>query len=126
MSGSGRPASVTLVAIITYANGLFQIISGIIQLLRGPTGPASLTVGWVGIALGALILLVGIGLFRGSNVARILTSIAFAISVIVTIGALATGQVSGETWYLVIPGVLALIGLIVLWMPSSRAYFRKA
>lgn len=121
-----RPLGVTIMAAITVTYGLFQIGSGIAQLMRGPQGPWSLTVGWFGIVLGLVVLALGFGVFRGSSVARIIVTIAYAITIATTIYGMTAGLMSAATWYLAVPGILAVAGIILLWMPSSNAYFKRS
>lgn len=109
-----RPGGVTLVAVIAWINGLFTIISGIFHIFSWA--------GWVSIALGILTIAVSLGLFRGSNVARIILAIVFVINIVVAISASATGALS--LWAAIGGSILPLIGLILLFTPKANAFFR--
>lgn len=117
MAGN-RPFGVTLVAIIAWLNGLWQILVGIFSILPGGTSI------WVGpwlIVFGIIIILVSFGLFGGRNWARILTAIVFALNVV---GAL-TLLFSGQIWQGIGGLILPLIGLILLFSQKANAFFRS-
>lgn len=120
---STRPAGVTLVAVLAWISGALNILSGTLVLVGAiPAGPHSVTVAGVAIAVGIIVLLVSIGLFRGSQVARVFTAISFA------------ANLGGALWLMlthpanlvspVISAFTALIGLILLFTRGANEFFR--
>ncbi len=109
-----RPFGVTLVAIIAWINGLFTIISGIFHIFSWA--------GWVSILLGVITIAVSLGLFRGSNTARTILAIVFAIDIILAIVAWFTVDGFG-LWATIGASVLPLIGLIILYTKKANAFF---
>jgi hypothetical protein len=111
-----RPAGVTVIAVLTWINGAINIASGIISLIGGGGTP-----GWITLALGVVTLAVGVGLLNGSNVARIIATIVFVLSVAAAIYLLFNG---GTLWSAIVSGGLSLIGLILLWTGKSNSFFK--
>ncbi|MGP3536195.1 hypothetical protein ACTU3I_15470 [Microbacterium sp. RD1] len=115
-----RPLGVTLVAIIAWLNGLFQIIGAIILIIAGLliTWPA--LVGWFSLLVGIVTLVVGIGLWRGNATARTIATIVFIVNIVLEV----LGLFSGETlWSAIAGSILSIIGLILLYTRPARAYF---
>ncbi|RLK52757.1 hypothetical protein [Microbacterium telephonicum] len=117
MAGN-RPFGVTLVAIIAWLNGLWQILVGIFSILPGGT---SIWAGPFIIVFGILTIIVSFGLFGGRNWARILTAILFALNLL---GAL-TLLFGGQFWQGIGGAILPLIGLILLFSQKANAFFRS-
>lgn len=116
-----RPTGVTVVAIIVLVNGVISTLGAILTLMSG--GPAASTI--VALILGVLTLLVAAGLFMGSQIARILTTIVLVLQVasaIFSIGSI--GFTSGTVAWPIISGVLSLVGLVLLYTKQANAYFR--
>lgn len=109
-----RPFGVTLVAIIAWINGFFTIISGIFHIFTWA--------GWLQIALGVITIAVSLGLFRGSNVARTILAVVFAIDIIVALAGGFTGSLS--IWAVIGASILPVIGLILLYTSKANAFFR--
>ena len=119
MAGN-RPVGVTVVAIIVLVNGVLSTISSIIALSNGQTAS-----GIVGLIIGILTILVGLGLFSRSQIARILTTIVLVLSLasaIFSIGAVGFGNIN-VIWP-IISGVLAIVGIVLLYSKQANAYFR--
>ena len=77
-----RPGGVTLVAVIAWINGVLGVITGILLLTGGSAAeaPAVTTAAWVTIVIGIITILVGVGLLRGSNLARIVATVVFVLN----------------------------------------------
>lgn len=123
MAGA-RPGGVTLVSILAWISGVLQLIGGIV-LLFAPAGEnnAVTIAAWIGIVLGILTIAVGVGLWRGSPVARVLATIVFVLNLISAVVAMFTA--SGSLWAALVNGLLALIGIILLWTRAASDFFRR-
>lgn len=113
-----RPFGVTLVAIIAWITGLIQIISGVVAIFAD-----SLAVGATTIAIGVITILVSLGLFRGSNGARIVVTIVFLINIAASI--YFTVGMQGSIWTAIGATIFPVIGLILLYTSRANAYFRS-
>ena len=112
-----RPIGVTIVAIITWINGLFSLVPGIIALFGG----ANTTLTWITIALGALTIAIGSALLGGRNWSRIVVTILFVLSLAAAVYLGVT--VPAQLWQAIVSGGLALIGLAFLWSKKANAFF---
>lgn len=110
-----RPGGVTLVAVIAWLNGLFTIISGVFHIFSWA--------GWAQIVVGILTIAVSLGLFRGSNLARMILAVIFVIDIVVAVVAWFTVDGFG-LWATLGASILPLIGLILLFSPKANAFFR--
>jgi len=121
MASPSRPLGVTLVAIIAWLSGAWSIVQGIIALIQGiPTW--NVFAAWVTIFIGAITILVSVGLLRGDPSSRLVVTIVFAVNVVVN-GATAAG--GGLPWAVAIPPiVLGLLGIILLFTPRANRFFR--
>jgi hypothetical protein len=124
-----RPASVTIVVVLTWLSALGSIVSGILALLLSDSVLAEADVekstatayGWIGIVLGVVIALVAIGLGRGNTLARVLVSGLMVLRIVIGIWAmfvLPDSIVSGA----IVAGI-ALIVLILLWNQKANNFF---
>jgi len=116
-----RPTGVTVVAIIVLASGVINTIGSILQLIAGGPSFASIA----GLIIGIVTLLVSAGLFMGSQIARILTTIVLILqlaSAIFSIGSI--GFSNGAVAWPIISGVLTLAGIVLLYTKQANAYFR--
>ena len=113
-----RPFGVTLVAIIAWLTGAWQILVGSFSILPGGT---SIGAGPFVIIVGILIILVSLGLFGGSNVARILTAILFVINLA---GAVLL-MFQGHIWQGIGGAILPLIGLGLLFSARANEFFKS-
>lgn len=119
-----RPGGVTLVAVIAWINGILAVIGGIIILAAGAEEgfPGAVAAAWVGIIIGVITILVGVGLLRGSNLARIIATIVFVLNIgsaIFTIFA-----APGQLWSGIVTGLLAVVGLALLYSARANEFFR--
>lgn len=112
-----RPIGVTIVAIITWINGLLSLVPGIIALFSG----ANTTLTWITIALGVLTIAIGSALLSGRNWARILVTVLFVLSLATAVYLGIT--VPAQLWQAVVSGLLAVIGLAFLWSKKANAFF---
>jgi hypothetical protein len=120
-----RPGGVTLVAVIAWINGVFSVITGILLLTGGAaTGTAVTTAAWLTIIIGVVTILVGVGLLRASNLARILATIVFVLNLASAIWTMFA--VPGQFWSAIVSGLLALIGLALLYSARANEFFRAA
>ncbi|WP_382308074.1 hypothetical protein [Herbiconiux sp. UC225_62] len=123
---AARPGGVTLVAVIVWIQGLLTLIGGIIALIGafapGVVGGAFLAVAIISIIIGIITIAVGFGLLRGSNGARILTTIVLVISLATAIFSMFT---TNSFWSQVVSALLAVIGLILLYTQRANEYFRE-
>ncbi|HEY4225300.1 MAG TPA: hypothetical protein VGM70_05765 [Pseudolysinimonas sp.] len=119
-----RPAGVTLIAVIVWINGLLSIIGGIVALITG--GSAALAAAIVSIIIGVLTIAVGVGLLRGSRVARVIATIFLVLSLASAIYSIVVGIAApGSIIVPIVSGVLALIALIMLWTSRASSFFRS-
>jgi len=122
MAAASRPFGVTLVAIIAWLSGAWSIVQGIVALIQGiPTW--NVFAAWVTIFIGAITILVSLGLFRGDPSARVVVTIVFVVNVLI---AGATAASGGIPWAAAIPTiVLGLLGIVLLFTPRANAFFRR-
>lgn len=128
-----RPGGVTLVAVIVWISGALQVIGGVIGLITAsttaevngvPESAGTLTAtAIVAIVLGIITVVVGAALLRGSQVARVLTTIVLALNLASAVYLLVA--VPTSVWQGILNGVLALLGLVLLYTRSANAFFRR-
>ena len=128
-----RPGGVTLVAVIVWISGALQVIGGVIALVTAqttadvagvPGSAGTITVGAVvSIVLGIVTVVVGAALLRGSQLARVLTTIVLALNLVSAVYLLLSAPSS--LWQGVLNGVLAVLGIVLLYTRSANAYFRR-
>jgi len=127
-----RPGGVTLVAVLTWIGGALDILGGTILLFQTsiastvePFGGASqLIVSAIfSILFGVVVIVVAVGLMRGSPVARIVITVAEVVSILLSIFlaiAYPAGAI-GEYFGIVI----SLIIIALLWTRRASAFFRR-
>jgi hypothetical protein len=128
-----RPGGVTLVAVIVWISGALQVIGGVIGLITAsttaevngvPASAGTLTAtAVVAIVLGVITIVVGAALLRGSQIARVLTTIVLALNLASAVYLLLA--VPTSVWQGLLNGLLALLGIILLYTRSANAYFRR-
>jgi hypothetical protein len=98
VSSKERPVAITIIAILYFISGGFTLINSIINLIRGQAAAASIPIiggflgGFIigfsifGLAMGAINLLVGYGLWTLKNWARIIAIIGSVLICLTIIG----------------------------------------
>ena len=117
-----RPGGVTLVAVLTWINGLFGIIGGVLALIASAVGEVPWIVGLVGLIIGVITIIVGVGLLRGNPTARVVATIVLVISLATAILGIFNGV---QIWSVIGSGLTALIGLILLWTGRASEFFAR-
>ncbi len=113
-----------MIAVIVWINGLLTVIGGVVALVTG--GSAVLGAAIVGIIIGVLTIAVGVGLLRGSRVARVIATIFLVLSLASAIYSIVLGIAApGSIVVPIISGFLALIALILLWTSRASSFFRS-
>jgi glucose dehydrogenase len=112
-----RPVGVTIVAVIAWIIGAIQIVSAIIALIAGAGIDA-----WAVLIIGILTIAVSLGLFRGSNAARIIMAVVFTLNLVVAVWAIVIGV---DFWDQIIAAVLAIVGLVFLFSAKANAFFTQ-
>ena len=112
-----RPTGVTIVAVIAWIIGAIQIVGGILAVLAGGGLHA-----WVVVILGILTIAVSLGLFRGSNAARIIMAVVFTLNLVVAVWAIVIGV---DFWDQIVAAVLAIVGLVFLFSAKANAFFTQ-
>ncbi|MEV8134495.1 hypothetical protein [Microbacterium aurantiacum] len=117
-----RPLGVTLVAIVAWLNGFFQIIGAIFVVIGGLLITPVALIGWLSLAIGIITLVVGVGLWKGNPTARTVAIIVFSITVILGIVSLFSGE---GFWSVLAGSFLSIVGLILLSTQNARRYFAR-
>ena len=112
-----RPVGVTIVAVIAWIIGAIQIVSAILAIIAGAGIDA-----WAVLIVGILTIAVSLGLFRGSNVARIIMAVVFTLNLVVAVWAILIGV---DFWDQIIAAVLAIVGLVFLFSAKANAFFTQ-
>lgn len=122
-----RPGSVTFVAVLTYLNGILDIIGGVVILLTrdqltgpGGAGAAAITTSAiVSLLLGIVTVIVARGLLRGSSVSRALVAVVMVIDILNGVLLLFTSQVVTG----VVQILWSLLILALLFTRRANAFF---
>ncbi|MEZ3159200.1 hypothetical protein AB1K54_01495 [Microbacterium sp. BWT-B31] len=115
-----RPLGVTILSIITWLSGFFQIVGGIIVIIGGAFITPLAILGWISMAIGLITLFVGVGLWQGNPTARTIAAIVFTITIALEV----LGMLWGESLWSALSGsFLSIIGLILLYTRAARAWF---
>lgn len=86
-----RPGSVTFVAVLTYINGILNVIGGVVLLFTRQSAPGAQTDGGLAgittsailsIVLGIVVLIVARGLLNGSTVSRALVTLVMILNLV--------------------------------------------
>jgi len=127
-----RPGGVTFAGWLMGINGAFSAIGGVIVLIvasntremtrHGLPQGALLVTGFVVLTLGLLELLLVYALFGGSNVARIITTVVFGVSLLFSLASVLTRQPGALfAW---VTGLVDVIVLVGLWgTPGAAGFF---
>ena len=118
-----RPLSITIIALLTGLAGLLQVISGFLLIFAWEV--SSVWQGTIDLAVGFLVLVVGILLLRGNPLARKVATVVLVLSIVAS---LITGFLVSPSWTWaggLLAGLLALAALILLWTPRASRFFRR-
>ncbi len=123
-----RPGSVTFVAVLTYINGVLNVIGGVVLLFTRQSAPGAQTAGGLAgvttsailsIVLGIVILIVARGLLNGSKVSRALVTLVMILNLVNGVLLLFTLQFFSG----VLEIVWVLIVLALLFTRRANAFF---
>lgn len=123
-----RPGSVTFVAVLTYLNGILNVIGGVILLITRDSMAQSGAAGGVGgittaaiisILLGIVVIVVARGLLRGSPGARAVVTVVMIIDILNGIFLIFTGQVGGG----IVQILWSLLIIVLLYTRRANAFF---
>lgn len=119
-----RPGGVVLIAVLAWIGAAAQIISGILVLTRvlSPDGVGT-EAAWVAIIVGVISFVVAFFLFSGSNLARILVTISFVLSLLTAVFALIANPANLVAP--IISGLVAVIGIALLYTKRANEFFRR-
>jgi hypothetical protein len=119
-----RPGGVLLIAVLAWIGAALQIISGILVLTRvlSPNGVGT-EAAWVAIIVGVISFIVAFFLFSGSNLARILVTISFALSLLTAIFAIIANPANLVAP--IISGLVAVVGIVLLYTNRANEFFRR-
>jgi len=120
-----RPAGVTLIAVLTWISAALHILLGIL-VLRGilsADGVSDLSA-WIAIGVGIVIFCVSVGLFSGSNIARILVTLSLSASILAAV-VLVADDPAGPIVGPIISAATAVIGIILLYTGRAGDFFRS-
>jgi hypothetical protein len=126
-----RPASVSLVVLLTWLVAIVTIIDGLILLFAsdatlvsaGVNPSTATTTGWVSIVLGLVIALFASALGNGSKFARLLISLLMMFRFVLGSFAIVTLWGSNLVWGAVVLTLVALLVLFLLWNSKASAWF---
>lgn len=131
-SSISRPGSVTLVAVIAWISGVLDIIAGAVLLFQSGVdavvdklgGAAPLIgSGLFTILVGVAVIVLAIGLLRGSNAARAAITVLEAISIVGSVFLAIAYPAGAIGEYFSIAAALIVIAL--LWTGRANAFFRS-
>jgi uncharacterized membrane protein len=123
-----RPVGVTIVAVLAWISGFFSILGGILMLISGlevasMSREALIIAAVISIIIGIVVIIVSFGLFRGSNVARIITTVVFVLNIVNAVVQIFTGTQS--IWTALLSALPSIIGVILLYTKSANAFFNR-
>lgn len=127
---TGRPAGVTIVAIIAWISGAIDLVVGTIGFFRASAIAVDPQWGGAGavyasaivsIILGLITVIVAGGLLGGNTAARLIVTVVMVLSLISSlfVAVAALGNPVGE-WLSIL---VTFIGLILLWSRKANAFF---
>jgi len=118
-----RPFGITVIAVLTWISATLHIVLGVLVLADAlsASGVTQLSA-WVGILVGVVTFIVSLGLFGGSNVARVLVTVSLVFSVITAV-VLVIDDPAGLIAAPIISGAVAVVGLLLLYTPAANRFF---
>lgn len=126
-----RPGGVTLIAVLTWISGLFDIIGGSLLLFQTSVdatverfgGSSQLIASALfTILVGVVVIVVAVGLLRGNNASRIVITVFQMISIIGSVFLAIAYPAGAIAEYFSI--AIAVIVLLLLWTRRASAFFR--
>ncbi len=126
-----RPGGVTLVAVLTWISGLFDIVGGSLLLFQTSVdatverfgGSSQLIASALfTILVGVVVIVVAIGLLRGNNASRIVITVFQMLSIIGSVFLAIAYPAGAIAEYFSI--AIAVIVLLLLWTRRASAFFR--
>ena len=127
-----RPGGVTLVAVLTWISGALDILGGTILLFQTSIastveqfGGASQLIASaiLSILIGVVVIVVAVGLMRGSPASRIVITIFEALSIMSSIFLAIAYPAGAIGEYVSI--LIALVIIALLWTRRASAFFRR-
>jgi hypothetical protein len=129
---NGRPGGVTLVAVLTWISGLFDIIGGSLLLFQTSVdatveqfgGSSQLIASALfTILVGVVVIVVAVGLLRGNNASRIVITVFQMLSIVGSVFLAIAYPAGAIAEYFSI--AIAVIVLVLLWTRRASAFFRE-
>ncbi len=123
-----RPVGVTIVAVLAWISGFFSILGGILMIVSGlevasMSREALIVAAVISIIVGIAVIIVSFGLFRGSNVARIITTVVFVLNIVNAVVQMFTG--SQSLWTALLSALPSIIGVILLYTKAANSFFTR-
>jgi hypothetical protein len=124
MAYGNRPAGVTFVAVLAWLSGTLHIVLGGLVLGRVlSSSTVTDEVAWASIIVGVIVFLVSLGLFSGSNLARMLVTISLALSILSAVTQIVADSRPDAVVGPVISGAAAILGVIMLYTGRASRFF---
>jgi hypothetical protein len=128
-----RPGGVTLVAVLTWISGAINLVTGVLLLFQ--LGNADLVARFGGSAvvialavavmiLGIVVLIVAGGLFRGSNGARVVSTLFQVLSIVAAI--YVSIQAPTFLWSSIVSIVVSIAVIALLFSGRANTFFRSS
>jgi hypothetical protein len=125
------PLELIAVAVLTYIAGFLSVGAGILLILaryvtdiRALGGPFGVTLlGSFVVLFGLFVIAIASALTRGKHYARVATTIALAVEIVLAVVVLLGGDVS--LWEGLALIVVAVLILVVLWLGRTHRYFLR-
>jgi hypothetical protein len=122
-----RPGSVTFVAVLTYINGILNVIGGVILLIArdqvaGSAGggvAGITTAAIISILLGIIVIIVARGLLRGSPGARVVVTVVMIVDVVNGVILLFSGQLASG----IVQILWSLLIIVLLFTRRANGFF---
>lgn len=127
-----RPAGVTLIAVLAWIEGAFNILAGVLMLVfqhepsvRSAWSSSSslITSAILTILFGVVVVLIAGGLLRGSGGARLVVTIIQVLSI--AADAFTAWTFPGQFAWAAISALISLIVIILLWTGRASDFFRS-
>lgn len=114
-----RPRAATLGVWLIVASLLLGVLKGVVLPVAGPL--------WIGFVTGAILAALTAAVARGRNWARVTWLVLFLLGlpVIFFVGDLLLREGAASVAILVVQTIAQLVALVLLFRPSSNAWFRR-